>query len=35
MQERAEIIGGKLEILSAPGQGTAVRVLIPLAGNSK
>lgn len=30
MQERAAIIGGSLEIDSAPGHGTAIRVRVPL-----
>lgn len=30
MQERAEIVGGAVAIFSAPGQGTSVRVTIPL-----
>ncbi|MEN6546717.1 MAG: PAS domain S-box protein [Armatimonadia bacterium] len=30
MQERADAIGGELEIGSAPGQGTRVRVTVPL-----
>jgi signal transduction histidine kinase len=29
MKERVEMVGGKLEIESAPGQGTSVRVMIP------
>lgn len=29
MQERAELVGGKLEIESAPGQGTVVRARFP------
>ncbi|MBM3469218.1 MAG: GAF domain-containing sensor histidine kinase [Armatimonadetes bacterium] len=31
MRERAESIGGTLEITSAPGQGTTVALLVPLA----
>ncbi len=31
MQERAELLGGKLEIQSNPGKGTRVTVLIPVA----
>jgi signal transduction histidine kinase len=31
MHERASIVGGQLEIYSAPGQGTAVHVLVPLS----
>lgn len=30
MQERAALAGGRLEIESAPGRGTTVRVLVPL-----
>ena len=30
MQERAMALGGALEVESAPGQGTRVRVTIPL-----
>lgn len=30
LQERAEAVGGTVEITSAPGEGTAVRVVIPL-----
>jgi two-component system, NarL family, sensor kinase len=29
--ERVEALGGRLEIVSAPGQGTRVRVLVPVA----
>jgi signal transduction histidine kinase len=29
MRERVEMVGGTLEIESAPGQGTSVRVEIP------
>lgn len=32
MRERAELAGGRLEIRSAPGNGTAVRVELPVAG---
>ena len=35
MQERAEIMGGHLEVHSAPGQGTRVQVTLPLAWNSR
>jgi signal transduction histidine kinase len=31
MRERTEILGGRLEISSHPGQGTAVEVRVPLA----
>jgi PAS domain S-box-containing protein len=30
VQERAEAVGGKIEIQSAPGKGTLVRVIVPL-----
>jgi signal transduction histidine kinase len=32
MRERAELVGGELEMVPAPGQGTAVRLSVPLAG---
>jgi signal transduction histidine kinase len=32
MRERAELVGGELELAPAPGQGTTVRLTIPLAG---
>jgi PAS domain S-box-containing protein len=32
MSERAEALGGELEVISTPGQGTAVRVTIPRDG---
>jgi signal transduction histidine kinase len=32
MRERAELIGGELEFMPAPGRGTTVRVTVPLAG---
>jgi len=35
MQERTEIIGGRFELLSAPGQGTRVQVRIPMRGNTR
>lgn len=32
MRERAELVGGELELLSAPGGGVTVRLTVPLAG---
>jgi signal transduction histidine kinase len=32
MRERAELIGGELEFMPAPGRGTTVRLIVPLAG---
>src|ERR1035437_1936742 len=32
MRERAELVGGELEFGPAPGQGTVVRLTVPLAG---
>jgi signal transduction histidine kinase len=32
MRERAELVGGELEMASAPGRGTTVRLTVPLAG---
>jgi signal transduction histidine kinase len=32
MRERAELVGGELTLAPAPGQGTRVRLTIPLAG---
>lgn len=32
MQERAELVGGRLEVRSAPGEGTTVQVSVPSAG---
>jgi signal transduction histidine kinase len=32
MRERAELIGGELEFMGAPGGGTTVRLTVPLAG---
>ena len=32
MRERAELIGGELEFVPAPGGGTVVRLTVPLAG---
>jgi signal transduction histidine kinase len=30
MRERARLIGGRLEVVSAPGQGTRVSVELPI-----
>jgi signal transduction histidine kinase len=32
MRERAELVGGELELTPAPGRGTTVRLTVPLAG---
>jgi signal transduction histidine kinase len=32
MRERAELVGGELELLAAPERGTVVRLTVPLAG---
>jgi signal transduction histidine kinase len=32
MRERAELVGGELELAPAPGRGTTMRLTIPLAG---
>jgi len=32
MRERAELVGGELEFMPAPGKGTTVRLTVPLAG---
>jgi len=32
MRERAELVGGELELAPAPGSGTVVRLTVPLAG---
>jgi two-component system sensor histidine kinase DegS len=29
MRERAELVGGKLAVVSAPGEGTTVSVVVP------
>jgi two-component system, NarL family, sensor kinase len=30
MRERAELLGGKLQLSSSPGRGTTVRLVLPL-----
>jgi signal transduction histidine kinase len=35
MRERAELVGGELDFGPAPGQGTTVSLLVPLAGRPK
>jgi signal transduction histidine kinase/HAMP domain-containing protein len=35
MNERLEIVGGKLEVVSTLGQGTQVKIRIPLNGNER
>jgi len=32
MRERAELVGGELELVPAPGRGTVMRLTVPLAG---
>lgn len=32
MRERAELVGGELDVRPAPGSGTTVRLVVPLAG---
>jgi len=32
MRERAELVGGEVELLGAPGGGTTMRLVVPLAG---
>ncbi len=34
MRERASLLGGSFELLSAPGQGVTIRVELPLAGRN-
>jgi signal transduction histidine kinase len=35
MRERAELVGGELELSPAPGRGTTVRLTVPLAGRPR
>jgi PAS domain S-box-containing protein len=35
MQERASLLGGTLDVFSAPGRGTTVKVTIPLEGGAR
>jgi signal transduction histidine kinase len=35
MRERAELVGAELEIRSQPGQGTTVRVSVPLSARER
>jgi signal transduction histidine kinase len=35
MEERAQLAGGRLEMNTAPGRGTEVRVLFPLAEDAR
>jgi signal transduction histidine kinase len=32
MRERAELVGGELELVPAPGGGTTMRLTVPLGG---
>jgi signal transduction histidine kinase len=34
MRERAELLGGRLEVITAPGRGTTVRLILPSAARS-
>jgi nitrate/nitrite-specific signal transduction histidine kinase len=34
MRERAELIGGNLQIQSAPGKGSAVTLQLPIEGST-
>jgi two-component system, NarL family, sensor kinase len=34
MRERAELLGGKLEVISSPGKGTTIRLILPLLPRS-
>ena len=35
MRERAEMLGGTLEIKADPGNGTTVKAAVPVNGNHK
>jgi signal transduction histidine kinase len=35
MRERAEMLGGTLEIKADPGNGTIVKAAVPMNGNHK
>jgi signal transduction histidine kinase len=35
MRERAESIGGKFELKSAPGSGTIVKIIVPVKENDQ
>jgi two-component system sensor histidine kinase DegS len=35
MKERVELLGGEVEIISAPGKGTQVIITVPLEGDVK
>jgi signal transduction histidine kinase len=35
IQERVKIMGGKLEVISQPGEGTEIRARVPLDANRK
>jgi signal transduction histidine kinase len=34
MAERAELVGGTIEVRSRPGAGTAVTVIVPIDGHT-
>jgi len=35
MQERMEMVGGKLQVISQPGKGTEIRAQVPLMGTQE
>ena len=35
MKERTSLLGGNLELASAPGKGTRVEIFVPLPGRSR